>query len=601
MALTANGAVWAWGENNYGQLGNNSSTNSSLPVSTGLTGITAIAAGGSHSLALANNNTIWAWGNNGNGQLGDGTTVDRYTPVPVSGLTGITAIGGGGNHSIALKTDGTIWGWGYNNYGQLGDGTTTERLNPVQVVGINDATAIGVNCFGDHNLAVVPIVNVDTNAATNITTTAASLNGTLNNLISGSSATVSFQWGTASGVFTAQTTPANLNATGTFSFNLSGLSPKTTYYFRVKAVGDGTVYGTEMSFTTLPIPPSVITLVANDITATTVTLNGQLNSIGTASNVLVSFEWGLTDTYGNTTTPQQMSTAGTFTFNLTALSPKTVYHFCVEAVGDGTVYGADSSFTTLTIPPSAITNNTSDITPYTATINGDLSGMGSASTVMVSFEWGLTQSYGNTTTPQQVSATGSVSANLNSLSPNTTYHFCIKAVGDGTVYGNDVVFTTTSADPTVNTDPNTTNISYDTATINGNLIGLGISSSVSVSFNWGLTTSYGNTTNPVIMTAPGSFSFFIPSAQLAPDTTYHFQAVAVGNTTVYGLDQTFRTQIPPWDVNGDGVTNIEDVVLVGLHWGQTGSLGWIPEDVNRDGVVNILDIVIIGLHWNQTW
>ena len=188
LALTANGADGGGGRIITVNWGNNSSTNSSLPVSTGLTGITAIAVGGSHSLALANNNTIWAWGNNGNGQLGDGTTVDRYTPVPVSGLTGITAIGGGGNHSIALKTDGTIWGWGYNNYGQLGDGTTTERLNPVQVVGINDATAIGVNCFGDHNLAVVPIVNVDTNAATNITTTAASLNGTLNNLISGSSA-----------------------------------------------------------------------------------------------------------------------------------------------------------------------------------------------------------------------------------------------------------------------------------------------------------------------------------------------------------------------------------------------------------------------------
>jgi alpha-tubulin suppressor-like RCC1 family protein len=601
LALTADGTVWAWGENNFGQLGDSSSTNSSLPVSTGLTGITAIAAGGSHSLALANNNTVWAWGNNGNGQLGDGTTVNRYTPVQVSGLNGITAIGGGGNHSIALKTDGTIWAWGYNNYGQLGDGTTTDRHTPVQAVGINDATAIGVNCFGDHNLAVVPIVNVNTNASDNITAVGASLNGTLNNLISGSSATVSFQWGTASGVYNAETTPGNLSATGTFSFNLSGLSPKTTYYFRVKAVGDGTVYGTEMSFTTLPIPPSVTTLAATDITATTVTLNGQLNGLGTASNVMVSFEWGLTDTYGNTTTPQQMSTAGTFTVNLTALSPKTTYHFCVEAVGDGTVYGADNSFTTLTIPPSAITDNASDVTPYTATINGDLSGMGSASTVTVSFEWGLTESYGNTTTAQEESATGPVSANLTSLSPNTTYHFCIEAVGDSTVYGNDVVFTTTSADPTVNTDPNTTNISYDTATINGKLVGMGISSSVSVSFNWGLTTSYGNTTNPVIMTDPGPFSFAIPSADLAPDTTYHFQAVAVGNTTVYGLDQTFQTQIPPWDVNGDGVTNIEDVVLVGLHWGQTGSPGWIPEDVNRDGIVNILDIVIIGLHWNQTW
>lgn len=58
---------------------------------------------------------------------------------------------------------------------------------------------------------------------------------------------------------------------------------------------------------------------------------------------------------------------------------------------------------------------------------------------------------------------------------------------------------------------------------------------------------------------------------------------------------------PDWDLNGDHVCNIGDVVKIGLVWGQTGSAGWILEDVNNDGVINIGDVVVIGLHWGQTW
>jgi hypothetical protein len=58
---------------------------------------------------------------------------------------------------------------------------------------------------------------------------------------------------------------------------------------------------------------------------------------------------------------------------------------------------------------------------------------------------------------------------------------------------------------------------------------------------------------------------------------------------------------PDWDLNGDGVCNIGDAVVIGLHWGQTGTPRWIPQDLNNDGVINIGDVVVIGLHWNQTW
>jgi alpha-tubulin suppressor-like RCC1 family protein len=601
LALKTDGTVWAWGYNNFGELGDNTSSNRSLPVQvTGLTGIMAIAAGGLHSLALATNQTIWAWGNNDNGRIGDGTTIDRITPVQVSGLNGVTAIGGGGCHSIALKADGTVWAWGYNNYGQLGDGTTTDRYTPVQVNGITGATAIGVNCYWHHNLVVVPVTKVGTNAAVNITAGGASLTGTLINLISGSTVSISFQWGTTSGVYNNETTPDNLSSIGTYSFDLGGLSPKTTYYFRAKAVGDGTVYGTEISFTTLAIPPTVATLIFGNVTAASATLNGQLVGIGSANIVTVCFEWGLTNSYGNSTTAQQMTSGGLLSADLGSLSPKTTYHFRIKAVGDGTVYGADAYFTTLAIPPSVTTDGTGNITPFTATINGQLTGIGSASVVTVSFEWGLTNGYGNTTSPQQLSAAGPVSAGLTLLTPKTSYHFRIVAVGDGTVYGNDAVFNSAPVDPTVSTDPNTTGISWNTATIHGSLDGLGTSSSVTVSFDWGTTTAYGNNTVAGIFIAPGSFNPMLLS-ELTPATTYHFRAKAVGDTTSYGLDQTFQTSVPTWDVNGDRKVNVNDVVSVGLHWNERGTPGWIPQDVNKDGIINVFDLVLLGLHWNESW
>jgi alpha-tubulin suppressor-like RCC1 family protein len=79
--------------------------------------------------------TVWAWANNDAGQLGDGTTTNRYSPVQVTGLSGVVAIAGGGAYSLAVKSGGTVWAWGDNGYGQLGNGTTNDNSTvPVQVL-----------------------------------------------------------------------------------------------------------------------------------------------------------------------------------------------------------------------------------------------------------------------------------------------------------------------------------------------------------------------------------------------------------------------------------------------------------------------------------
>src|ERR1039458_1648932 len=129
-ALMRAGTVKCWGYNFYGGLGNGTTTSSSNPVKvsglSGLSGVSAIAAGVFHTCALMSAGTVKCWGYNAYGELGNGTTTaSSSNPVKVSGLSGVSAIAAGGFHTCALTSAGTVKCWGYNAQGQLGNGTTT--------------------------------------------------------------------------------------------------------------------------------------------------------------------------------------------------------------------------------------------------------------------------------------------------------------------------------------------------------------------------------------------------------------------------------------------------------------------------------------------
>ena len=137
-ALTTTGAIEAWGANYYGQLGDGSTTGSTVPVTVSLPGgavATSVSAGGSHTLALTSTGAVFAWGRNADGQLGDGSTTDSAVPVPVRLPAGVTviAIAAGAGHSVALTSTGSVLAWGAGGSGQLGDGTTTDSDVPVPV------------------------------------------------------------------------------------------------------------------------------------------------------------------------------------------------------------------------------------------------------------------------------------------------------------------------------------------------------------------------------------------------------------------------------------------------------------------------------------
>jgi alpha-tubulin suppressor-like RCC1 family protein len=137
-ALRRDGSVWAWGDDEFGELGNGvRRLDEGVPVRVkGLRNVAAIAAGSCSAYALLSNGTVWAWGRGDYGQLGNGRAADRSVPVRVQGLTEVVQVTGGGDMAYALERDGSLWSWGANTLGQLGDRSEANRDLPVRVLGL---------------------------------------------------------------------------------------------------------------------------------------------------------------------------------------------------------------------------------------------------------------------------------------------------------------------------------------------------------------------------------------------------------------------------------------------------------------------------------
>ena len=136
-AIKTDNTLWIWGYNLYGQLGDNTTTGRSSPIQTTSAGTNwkQVSCGRYHTTAIKTDGTLWLWGENVFGQLGDNTITKKSSPVQtVSGGTNWKQVSCGYNHTTAIKTDGTLWLWGSNGTGQLGDNTTASKSSPVQTV-----------------------------------------------------------------------------------------------------------------------------------------------------------------------------------------------------------------------------------------------------------------------------------------------------------------------------------------------------------------------------------------------------------------------------------------------------------------------------------
>lgn len=164
LALKSGGTVWAWGYDGLGEMGNGMSDENahSTPVKvSSLTGVVALGGGTYHVLALRSDDTVWAWGRNDLSQLGAATTLGcgeyqtacSTVPIRVSGTSGVTAVAGGSEFSLALNSDGTVWGWGDNGYGQLASGTTTSYGGVKKPTRAHLSSITAIAAGGNHILA----------------------------------------------------------------------------------------------------------------------------------------------------------------------------------------------------------------------------------------------------------------------------------------------------------------------------------------------------------------------------------------------------------------------------------------------------------------
>jgi len=196
----------------------------------------------------------------------------------------------------------------------------------------------------------------------------------------------------------------------------------------------------------LAAPPSVNTIAATEIGSTSATLNGNLTSLGTASAVQVSFEWGPTDSYVFATVSQVMISTGAFSFpHIAGLAPSTTYHFRAKAVeGGSTLYGEDMTFITSSLPdtttPVISSVNSSSITVSGATITWSTNELATSQV-----EYGLTEEYGSTTTLDATKG-NSHSVEMTDLKAGKTYHYRVisKDAANNEKVSDDFTFTTAS-------------------------------------------------------------------------------------------------------------------------------------------------------------
>jgi len=476
---------------------------------------------------------------------------------------------------------------------------TPNTLYHYRVVGVS---AGGTANGDDLTFTTLPLPpDVTTTAASSITTTAATLNGTVN--ANGSSTYVSFQYGltTSYGFFiSALGSPVTGTTITSVSAPITGLAPNTVYHYQVGGTNTGgTANGNDMTFTTLPVAPVITTAGATTGTYTT-TLNGTANANGASTNV--SFQYGLTTGYGSTVNAIQSPVTGTtvtaVSSGITGLSPNTSYHYrCTGTNAGGTTNGNDMNFTTLatsyclpsyssgcsygdgltsfnlgTINPGTIAcsgsppwyhNYTSLSTTlqigstYTVTVTSGYSGdyvktyidfnhnntfdAGEAIANVICSTAGINYTF--TFTVPETALTGTTG--MRALTEWLTYP---AGPCNSQTYGNCCDFTVNiiaAPPPPAVTTTAATALTYTAATLNGTVNANGFSTTVT--FQYGLTTGYGSTVpaleSPVTGTTVTPVSAVITG--LLPNTVYHYRAVGVSaNGTVNGNDMNFTTPMP---------------------------------------------------------
>jgi phosphodiesterase/alkaline phosphatase D-like protein len=495
----------------------------------------------------------------------DKPTLPVLTTNEITGITATSAISGGkisSDGGSVMTASGVCWSTSIEP--TTDDNKTTDvavtNIFTSNITGLEGGTlyytrAYATNVAGTGygkamsftTLGQAPTAS--TGVATNISTQSATLNGTANaNYIT---TDVAFEYGTTTSygsIITATQSPIIGNVNTTISSDLLGLTPGTTYHFRIKTTNTrGTIFGSDMTFTTIGQAPTASTQAATNITTSSVTLNGAVNA--NYLSTVVSFEYGPTTSYGSTisATPSPLtgSSMTSVSANLTGLPVGTTYHFRIKSENAlGITNGTDLVFSTLGQAPSVTTQTVTNVTTTSVTINGLVNPNNLLTTV--TFEWGTTTAYGKTIIATQSPVNGGspiyVNSAMTELLPGTTAHYRIKAENlKGTAYGSDMIFTTLGQVPSIITQA-ATNLTTTSVTLNG--IVNPNSLNTTVTFEWGTTTSFGNSTNatqsPISGDSPLNVNVVLSG--LTKGATYYARIYASNSMgAVYGDGITITT------------------------------------------------------------
>ena len=337
---------------------------------------------------------------------------------------------------------------------------------------------------------------------------------------------------------------------GSFTCNLTDLQDGVTYYVRAYATNlKGTAYGEEKSFTTKTINlPTISTTTASNISYTSATIGGNVSNDGGA-NVTergIVYSTSKEPTISNSKVKNGSGT-GSFSCNLSNLQDGVTYYVRAYATNlKGTTYGEEKSFTTKTINlPTVSTTNTNNISYTSATVGGNISNDGGANVT----ERGIvySTSKGPTTLNSKVkngSGTGSFSCNLSNLKDGVTYYVRAYATNlKGTAYGEEKSFVTTMISPPTVSTSFTTNVSYTSAIVVGNVTsdGGGNVTERGVVYS---TSKLPTISNNKVTNGSGTGSFNCNLSNLQDGTIYYARAYAINQKgTVYGEELSFTTLV----------------------------------------------------------
>ena len=158
LGLTADGSVWSWGSAGYGQLGHGDQQEQQLPKKIeAFAGqrVVAVSAGAYHSLAITADGAVWSWGDGGVGQLGHGDQQEQQLPTKLQAFAGqrVIAASGGTRHSLAITSDGAVWSWGYGGLRELDNGNQQRQLLPNKLEALAGQRVVAVSGGTNYSIA----------------------------------------------------------------------------------------------------------------------------------------------------------------------------------------------------------------------------------------------------------------------------------------------------------------------------------------------------------------------------------------------------------------------------------------------------------------